>query len=515
MEYVLASQLTRIARFYGFDGWLINIEKTFPIADWACQNLEGFLKQLRLSFDDGCVIWYDSLTIKNRMNYQNGLTEQNLLFAQAAGSILTNYVWDAQSATNSKTLALESGLDPTRIVCGIDVWAQNSTDQGRTRVTYPKDVGGGTGTGLGVAKLAELGLGAGIFAPAWPYEHFSSDSKAVERSMWMGETLPEALHCACIPRTQHAIQDYQTYPILKNAQESPAGSETFFYTNFVQAFNLVTGIGDKISANLTAQSISPYVAPLPISHKDGGTKLFGRLESDPSRMMLSMRTLPEEAVQNVTTKLFSLYMPSTKDLIAKVIYRKPKTPPQLRVWLELEGIGIQIPLPSQAQALTVTTKDLQGQSANRLTGLSLRVEGRHTNKSSINDLLLAEILEICIRPKDIRRDHMICNVMLDQLDERHTCLRWNFRDSELQERSPTEDDGLPYSSLTGPFSFFMIEVDGQRIGQAHSLEYVLEGVKEQVEVQITGMGFDGEIICTYTGSLRTQRRSSVDGWQLV
>jgi hypothetical protein len=69
-DYTLASQLTRIARFYGFDGWLINIEKTFPITDWSLSRLEGFLKQLGSSFDDGCVIFYDSLTRNNRIDYQ-------------------------------------------------------------------------------------------------------------------------------------------------------------------------------------------------------------------------------------------------------------------------------------------------------------------------------------------------------------------------------------------------------------------------------------------------------------
>ena len=54
----VASQLARIARCYGFDGWLVNIEKSFHFSDWSCDRLERFLKQLREDLGPGCqVIW--------------------------------------------------------------------------------------------------------------------------------------------------------------------------------------------------------------------------------------------------------------------------------------------------------------------------------------------------------------------------------------------------------------------------------------------------------------------------
>jgi len=44
--YPMAEKLANIARHYGFDGWLINIEKPFPKDHWNCSVVEDFLRQL-------------------------------------------------------------------------------------------------------------------------------------------------------------------------------------------------------------------------------------------------------------------------------------------------------------------------------------------------------------------------------------------------------------------------------------------------------------------------------------
>lgn len=45
--YWVANKLSQMAKCYGFDGWLINIEKAFPLLSWSSSRLEDFLKQLR------------------------------------------------------------------------------------------------------------------------------------------------------------------------------------------------------------------------------------------------------------------------------------------------------------------------------------------------------------------------------------------------------------------------------------------------------------------------------------
>ncbi|CAD0112706.1 unnamed protein product, partial [Aureobasidium uvarum] len=440
-NYTLADQLTRIANYYGFDGWLINIEKTFPIADWSLSKLEGFLEQLRSSFDDGCVIWYDSLTSNNRIDYQNALTGQNALLAKAAGSILTNYAWSPDTAAASKALALQNGINPVNILYGIDVWAQSS--ERSVRETWPRDIGGGTGTGLGVAKLAELGLSAGIFGPAWPYEHFTclSDSKAVENSMWTGVALPETLRCGCSSKNRHSIQGYMTYPILRNAQEFPAGSDTFFYTDFSQAFEATTNsdqVADKseVRASLASQSILPR----PSIHPNVQQDIYSQIESCPSRLSLYMPTLGKTASAQRALRLFKLSMPAT---------------------------------------------------------------------------LVVAIMSICVRRRSkAGRKCTISDATLTEVDATMSCLSWKFDDEVWNARR--EDDGLPYSDVTGPFSFFVIEVDGQEVRRAYALDYLLREVGDELAIRITGMGFDGEVLCVYTSSLRKrQRQGSTESWQLV
>jgi endo-beta-N-acetylglucosaminidase D len=47
MQFPMASKLASIATHYGFDGWLVNIEKPFPSDSWKAEVLEAFLRQLR------------------------------------------------------------------------------------------------------------------------------------------------------------------------------------------------------------------------------------------------------------------------------------------------------------------------------------------------------------------------------------------------------------------------------------------------------------------------------------
>jgi hypothetical protein len=393
------------------------------------------------------------------------------------------------------------------VLCGIDVWAQSSE-----RETYPKDVGGGTGTGLGVAKLAELGLSAGIFGPAWPYEHFDClpDSRAVEKAMWTGAALPETLCCDCTLRNRHSIAGYMDYPILQSAREFPAGSDAFFYTDFTQAFEAVAGPGadaEKIQANIVSQSVLPRPSTYSSTRKD----IFSQLESCPPRLCLYASAQGENAYSHKTIDLFKLNMPASKRLLIILKYRKPETPASLRVWLHLEGLGVQIPLAEQQNLITT---EISAHEAATLTGISLRVEG-YIGTISTNTLLVAEIMSIYVRRKSkAARKYTISDATLLELDEAASYLSWKFN-NEMRNTNPG-DDGLPHSNLTGPFSFFVIEINGQQVGRAYALEYVLRDVDDESEVRITGMGFDGEVICVYTGSLqKQQRQGSTESWQLV
>jgi endo-beta-N-acetylglucosaminidase D len=57
-NFWVARRLALIAKKYGFDGWLINIEISFPVLSWSLEKMEGFLRQLRSDLGpDGKVVW--------------------------------------------------------------------------------------------------------------------------------------------------------------------------------------------------------------------------------------------------------------------------------------------------------------------------------------------------------------------------------------------------------------------------------------------------------------------------
>jgi endo-beta-N-acetylglucosaminidase D len=57
-KFQFAQKLADIAHYYGFDGWLVNIEKPFPTATWDPLVMEAFLRQLRDDLGaDRQVIW--------------------------------------------------------------------------------------------------------------------------------------------------------------------------------------------------------------------------------------------------------------------------------------------------------------------------------------------------------------------------------------------------------------------------------------------------------------------------
>lgn len=57
-SFWVARKLADMAKCYGFEGWLINIETSFPLLSWSAAKLEGFLRQLRAELGvNSKVVW--------------------------------------------------------------------------------------------------------------------------------------------------------------------------------------------------------------------------------------------------------------------------------------------------------------------------------------------------------------------------------------------------------------------------------------------------------------------------
>jgi mannosyl-glycoprotein endo-beta-N-acetylglucosaminidase len=170
-EYLFAVQLARVAETYGFDGWLLNLECAIPPEKWMGPGeLQRFLEELRGA---GCrVVWYDALTVLNRVSYQNGLTLLNAPFLSAAGEMLANYWWRRPQLEASAAMAELMGKREG-VFMGVDCYGRGSLG------------GGGYGVGVALEEVRKAGLQASLFAPGWTWENFGGTGfREVERKFW-------------------------------------------------------------------------------------------------------------------------------------------------------------------------------------------------------------------------------------------------------------------------------------------------------------------------------------------
>lgn len=74
-----ANALISIAKSYQFEGWLLNVENKIKQED--IDNLIYFIEYLtetiHSEIEDSEIIWYDSVTNKGELNWQNELNDKN------------------------------------------------------------------------------------------------------------------------------------------------------------------------------------------------------------------------------------------------------------------------------------------------------------------------------------------------------------------------------------------------------------------------------------------------------
>lgn len=424
--------------------------------------------------------------------------------------MLTNYCWTKADAEESRKLALYNKIPLQNIFFGIDVWAQNTSKLTHPRVTYPEKGGGGTNTGVAVTELARLGLSAGVFAPAWSFEHFPGHGRAVERAMWEGTPLPEDLECSC--GTSRHQPNLET-PIMRSAGECAAGSETFFYTDFSRAFDK-HGVEDKdamyggqsIHAQLGAQSILPRP---PTSIGDNSALKFSYQPADSvGKTRLVIQTQRESTKVGRLEHWLPLYkldMLVSESLHFRASCRNlldSSKGSMISFYLSSTSGFQLLPIPNGdgIQSVNINAGMANGSTPNaRLRELGICLRG---SVGSIGEAVkILEVLDICILPPSTLptlHSYGISNIRVESRgngEREHIRLCWTLN-SRIDDAEP-RTEGMPYSGITGPFSYFNIQLDGLRLGRAYALEHPLletfvERFKDrEVEVEITGIGFDG------------------------
>ncbi|KAF1961387.1 hypothetical protein CC80DRAFT_464258 [Byssothecium circinans] len=526
-HFPTAKKLADIAVHYGFDGWLVNIEKPFSMQSWNPCALESFLSQLRddLGPSRG-LIWYDALTAGNKVAYQNALSSSNVSFSRACGHLLTNYSWKESDAIHSKHLASQDEhLIPQNIFFGIDVWAQNKAPFTRRRLTYPEEGGGGTNVAVAVARLADLELSAGVFAPAWTFEHFSGgDSRVLEQVVWEGAPLPDNITCSCgDPQIQH--RPNRGRGITRYAKQSPAGSESFFYTDFSRGFGGHTQAeaerlyeGKSKHSQLFSQSILPNILRSSVTDRvEGGVNVLSRsfehLVGGAQLVVETHSLIPEGGATDFIYErwlpLFKLDMPADGSLQLSIRFNNllQASDATTRFYLKFSDCYQFLSCDAKRIPDHPILKNGKGDHE-RLHEIGVHFQAPHLGEESCRVL---EVQEICILPhlhntvgQDLTIDD-VCIAKLGEGESEHQRLYWRYYD---EEKSGSPRSGVPSSDITGPFSHFLIKIDGLEIGRAYALEHVLPKMEDleegDVAVEIIGLGFDGRQLARIAKQVRVR-----------
>lgn len=175
-----AAALARAAAYFGFDGWLLNVEVELPVENvphliYLVEATRAAVKKA-VPHGRGETIWYDAVTVHGKLHWQNAWNDANAPLAAAADGAWLNYQWSPVKLKRSVAAAHTSNHPPASIIAGWDAWG---------RGTYGG--GGVAGARVAAAAAAEAGVSFGVFAPGWAWEaEGAAGSAARADALWRG-----------------------------------------------------------------------------------------------------------------------------------------------------------------------------------------------------------------------------------------------------------------------------------------------------------------------------------------
>ena len=113
-----------MAKNFGFDGWLLNVECAID-ADQV-PKLKEFVRQLtkrtREEIPNGVVIWYDSVVEAGTLSWQNEVNEHNIDMYKGTDGILLNYWWTKEHLERTVDILKNDPEEMAKVFVGIDVF---------------------------------------------------------------------------------------------------------------------------------------------------------------------------------------------------------------------------------------------------------------------------------------------------------------------------------------------------------------------------------------------------------
>uniref|UniRef100_A0A665U3R5 Cytosolic endo-beta-N-acetylglucosaminidase n=1 Tax=Echeneis naucrates TaxID=173247 RepID=A0A665U3R5_ECHNA len=209
----VADKLVQISRYYGFDGWLINIENT--LSEVAVWNTPLFLRyltdQMHERVPGSLVLWYDSVTQNGQLNWQNELNQTNKVFFDSCDGFFTNYNWTEQNLEWMKDYSEIQGRTAD-VYIGVDVF-------GRGKV-----VGGMMETNKALEVIRRHSFSTAIFAPGWVYESHDDKTEFRKNQDMFWALLSDYLYvhrpALPLPFTSSFCQGFGTAVYCRGKQET-------------------------------------------------------------------------------------------------------------------------------------------------------------------------------------------------------------------------------------------------------------------------------------------------------
>lgn len=276
--FPMADKLVEAARTYGFDGWFINQEtkgtQDSPLTPESARLMQELIKYMKQKAPELEIIYYDSMTSEGKIDWQNALTDKNLMFMKddqgdkVADDMFLNFWWTEDKLAEKGLLkasaekAAENGIDPYSLYAGVDVQANGYI----TPIRWDLFESGPDST------YTSLGL----YCPSWAYYQStdSDDFQQKETAFWVNsKQAPSAEISYSSPEQWRGIS---TYVIEKSAVTSLPFATNFCTGNGYSFFKEGTQISKLDWNNRSIADLLPTYRFL-IEH-EGTNKLKGSFD---------------------------------------------------------------------------------------------------------------------------------------------------------------------------------------------------------------------------------------------
>ncbi|AWP18362.1 putative cytosolic endo-beta-N-acetylglucosaminidase [Scophthalmus maximus] len=288
----VADKLVQISHYYGFDGWLINIEN--PLSEVAVKNTPLFLRyltdQMHERVSGSLVLWYDSVIETGRLNWQNELNQSNKMFFDACDGFFTNYNWTEQHLEGMKEYGGVQGREAD-VYIGVDVFGRGNV------------VGGMFETNKALDIIRKHNFSAAIFAPGWVYECHADKTEFRKNQDKFWALLSDNLYV-----------------------HRPASSLPFI-SSFCQGFGKALywrgkHERDRSWFNLTAQELQPMYYRTELEDQ-GWLRSRGCPDDawNGGCSLLLEGLIPLSHTSPVSAKIFSLHVPLPSKILVSLIFK--------------------------------------------------------------------------------------------------------------------------------------------------------------------------------------------------